>query len=134
MSKTYQTFFDDYANAINQQNFQQIKRHFKLPFILVHDEPRSVVSFDQELERKMKNFLLNLKQQGVESLAPQVHKVLSVSEDMTFVSVNWVVCDMLGEQSKQYINSYILSEQGEDKQIVTLIVDDKYDLFSQLLK
>ncbi len=134
MSNDYQAFFDAYANAINQQNFEQMKGHFKLPFILVHDEPRSVVSFDQELERKMKNFLFNLRQQGVEGLSAKVEKVLSVSEDMTFVSVCWSVSDMLGDQTKQYNNSYILSEQGDNKQIVTLIVDDKYDLFSQLLK
>lgn len=134
MSSTYQAFFNDYADAINQQNFEQLKQHFKLPFILVHEEPRSVVSFDQELERKVKNFLLNLRQQGIETLSATIQKVLSVSDDMTFVSVNWSFSDMLGEQTKQYTNSYILSEQGENREIVTLIVDDKYDLFSQLLK
>lgn len=134
MSSTYQAFFKQYADAINQQNFEQIKRYFKLPFILVYQEPRSVVSFDKELERKVKHFLLNLRQQGVEALSAKVEKVLNVSDDMTFVSVCWSASDMLGEQTKQYNNSYILSEQGDNKQIVTLIVDDKYDLFSQLLK
>jgi len=132
MLDKYQTFFNNYAQAINEQNFTEFKGCFKLPFILVHKEPKSVVSFNEELERKIKGFLLKLKEQGVFELKAKTNKVLNVADNMTFVSVSWDFLDADSELKETYTNSYILLEQ--ELQIITLIVDDKHDLFSQLLK
>lgn len=134
MTTNDQEFFQSYAEAINSQQFNMIKACFKLPFILVHKEPKSVVSFDQELERKVKGFLLNLKEKGIVKLSFSILKGLDVSSDMRFVSVEWHFTNEKGEVMEQYTNSYILSEIDQVLKIVTLIVDDKHDLFLQLLK
>lgn len=134
MNDLYQAFFANYAQAINSQQFNEIKACFKLPFILVHKEPKSVVSFDQELERKVKGFLLNLRDKGVVNLSFTILKSLDVSADMRFVSVAWEFTDSEGQAINQYVNSYILSVEAEELKIITLIVDDKHDLFIQLLK
>lgn len=129
-----QEFFEKYADAINAQRFDNIKDCFKLPFILVHKEPKSVVSFDQELERKVKGFLLKLKEEGIVKLSFNILKGLNVSSDMRFVSVQWSFTNDNEEVINQYTNSYIMAEVDQTLKIVTLIVDDKHDLFLQLLK
>ncbi len=134
MTTRYQAFFDGYVKAINEQDFAALKSCFKLPFILVHQEPRSVVSFDQELERKVKSFLLNLKEQGIQELRASIRKVFNMPTDMAFVTVDWQFICMDGKEHSQYTNSYILSEQQQKPEIITLIVDDKHDFFSQLLR
>ena len=134
MSSSIQAFFDRYAQAINSQNFCGIKDCFKLPFILVHKAPKSVVSFDEQLEQKVKGFLLKLRETGIVNLSFQLVKSLDVAGDMKFVSVQWAFTDEAGSVINQYTNSYILSLADEDIKIITLIVDDKHDLFIQLMK
>lgn len=134
MSSSIQAFFDRYAQAINSQNFGGIKDCFKLPFILVHKAPKSVVSFDEQLEQKVKGFLLKLRETGIVNLSFQLVKSLDVAADMKFVSVQWAFTDEAGSVINQYTNSYILSLADEDIKIITLIVDDKHDLFIQLMK
>lgn len=134
MSSNYQVFFEEYARALNSQQFDQIKACFKLPFILVHQEPQSVVSFDQQLEQKVKGLLLKLKEQGVADLSCNIVKAVDVSTEMKFVVIEWKFIDEMGTVINQYVNSYILAEQEDGLKIVTLIVDDKHDLFIQLMK
>lgn len=134
MSSNYQAFFEEYARALNNQQFDQIKACFKLPFILVHKEPQSVVSFDQQLEQKVKGLLLKLKEQGIADLSCNIVKAVDVSTDMKFVVIEWKFTDEMGTVINQYVNSYILSEQDDSLKIITLIVDDQHDLFIQLMK
>ena len=82
MSSSIQAFFDRYAQAINSQNFCGIKDCFKLPFILVYKAPKSVVSFDEQLEQKVKGFLLKLRETGIVNLSFQLVKSLDVAADM----------------------------------------------------
>lgn len=134
MSSSIQAFFDRYAQAINSQNFCGIKDCFKLPFILVHKAPKSVVSFDEQLEQKVKGFLLKLRETGIVNLSFQLVKSLDVAADMKFFSVQWAFINEAGSVIEEYTNSYILSLADADIKIITLIVDDKHDLFIQLMK
>lgn len=134
MSNQDHEFFQRYANAINSQRFDEIKACFKLPFILVHKEPKSVVSFDQELERKVKGFLLKLRSEGIVELSYKILKGIDVSSDMRFVAVEWRFINEFGATANQYTNSYILANEDQGQKIITLIVDDKHDFFLQLLK
>lgn len=134
MSSSIQAFFDRYAQAINSQNFCGIKDCFKLPFILVHKAPKSVVSFDEQLEQKVKGFLLKLRETGIVNLSFQLVKSLDVAADMKFVSVQWAFINEAGSVIEEYTNSNILSLADADIKIITLIVDDKHDLFIQLMK
>lgn len=129
----YQTFFQKYANAIENAELDAIEDFFKLPFILVSEQPKHLVEFDQELMARMQSLLELLEQQGIEQLLPKLNKVFRVSQDMMFVSVQWQFIDTRGEVVKQYTNSYMLAEQQQELKIVTLIVDNKHDLFAQLL-
>ena len=132
MKNKYQAFFNEYANALMYHDLHDIKQCFKLPFILVYQEPKHVVAFDAEVERKVKHLLLDMKNKGISLLTPQVIKAFEVSKDMAFVSVTWQFCDNTGKVIKQYTNSYMLSETSDSLQIVTLIVDDQHDLFLPL--
>lgn len=134
MCSNYQVFFENYAKALNAQRFEEIKACFKLPFILVHKEPQSVVSFDQQLEQKIKGLLIKLREQGIANLSCHFVNSVDVSTDMKFVVIEWTFRDEVGNTINQYVNSYILSEQEDGLKIVTLIVDDKHDLFIQLMR
>lgn len=132
MKNKYQAFFNEYANALMCHDLHDIKQCFKLPFILVYHEPKHVVAFDEEVERKVKQLLLDIKNKGIHLLSPQVIKAFEVSKEMAFVTVTWQFCDSSGSVLTQYTNSYMLSDSADRLQIVTLIVDDKHDLFLPL--
>ena len=129
-----QTFFDSYANAINEMDLASLKSHFSLPFIVVHKEPEGVISFDEELERKVKLFLMSLKTKGVSGLKATVSKSFDVSNYMTFVNIDWLLTDEDNAEIKSLSHSYIISNTQSRLSIVTLIVDDNSDLFLELFK
>ena len=127
-------FFEDYALAITQMDLSKIKQCFTMPFIVVHQEPEGVVSFDQELERKLKTLLISLKDRGIAGLKSRISSAINVSEHMTFVNVDWALFDENEQIVKSLSHSYIVSSSGNQLSIVTLIVDDNSDLFLALLK
>lgn len=127
-------FFDDYALAITQMDLSKIKRCFTMPFIVVHKEPEGVVSFDLELERKLKSFLISLKDKGISGLKCRISSALDVSDHMTFVNVDWALYDENEQIIKSLSHSYIVSSTEDKVNIVTLIVDDNSDLFMAFLK
>lgn len=127
-------FFDNYALAITHMELSKIKQCFTMPFIVVHKEPEGVVSFDQELERKLKTFLISLKDKGVSGLRCRISSALDVSDHMTFVNVDWALYDENEQIIKSLSHSYIVSSSESAISIVTLIVDDNSDLFMAFLK
>ena len=127
-------FFNDYALAITHMDLSKIKQCFTMPFIVVHKEPEGVVSFDQELERKLKTFLISLKDKGVAGLKSRISSALDVSDHMTFVNVDWALYDENEQIIKSLSHSYIVSSSENNISIVTLIVDDNSDLFMAFLK
>jgi hypothetical protein len=127
-------FFNDYALAITQMDLSKIKQCFTMPFIVVHKEPEGVVSFDQELERKLKTFLISLKDKGIAGLKSRISSALDVSDHMTFVNVDWALYDENEQIIKSLSHSYIVSSSENNISIVTLIVDDNSDLFMAFLK
>tara|TARA_Y100000034_G_C6520837_1_gene224120 strand:+ start:57 stop:464 length:408 start_codon:yes stop_codon:yes gene_type:complete len=127
-------FFNDYALAITHMDLSKIKQCFTMPFIVVHKEPEGVVSFDQELERKLKTFLISLKDKGIAGLKSRISSALDVSDHMTFVNVDWALYDENEQIIKSLSHSYIVSSSENNISIVTLIVDDNSDLFMAFLK
>ncbi|NVK25116.1 MAG: hypothetical protein HWE10_09330 [Gammaproteobacteria bacterium] len=124
-----EAFFEKYSNAISSLDLNTLKDSYSLPFILVHDEPKGVVAFSQELEEKIKAFLLEYKKLGVVDFHAQIEKVMPVSSNMTFVAVAWSYKNETSEVLELYKNSYMLTEVDGELKIVTLIVDDNNDLF-----
>lgn len=126
-------FFNKYSTAINELDLRVLKDSYSLPFILVHEEPKGVIAFSQELEQKIKSFLLEYKSLGVVEFDAQLQKVLSIAENMTFVAVEWSYKNVNKEVVDSYTNSYLLTEVDGELKIVTLIVDDNNDLFLSFL-
>mgnify|MGYP005989333965 CR=1 FL=1 len=126
-------FFVQYATAIKNFDLNELKSSYALPFIVVSDEPKSVISFDQELENKIKQFLIEVKNSAVVDIQPKIQKTLVLAEQMIFVSINWSYRDENSQILHEYINSYMLSDTDSELKIVTLIVDDQNDLFLSFL-
>lgn len=133
MNSKCEAFFLKYSNAINDLDLSTLKSSYSLPFILVHDEPKGVISFTQELEEKIKRFLFEYKKLGVVEFEADLQQVLSIADNMTFASVEWRYKNSENDVVDSYKNSYLLTEQDGELKIVTLIVDDSNDLFLSFL-
>lgn len=133
MNSQCESFFERYSTAINDLDLRTLKNSYSLPFILVHEEPKGVISFTQELEEKIKSFLLEYKKLGVVEFEANLQQVLSIADNMTFVAVEWRYKNSESDVVDSYKNSYLLTEQDGELKIVTLIVDDSNDLFLSFL-
>ena len=128
-----EAFLDGLANAVHDMDLESLQSRCALPFILVKEEPKSVITLKQELEEKLKGLLLAYNQLGVTNFTPKLKKAVPISEDMIYVTTEWSYCNSENEVVYSYENSYLLNEANGELKIVTLIVDDNEDLFLSLI-
>ncbi|MBU2918603.1 hypothetical protein KO505_11655 [Psychrosphaera sp. F3M07] len=133
MKQRFTEFFQLYATAMQNRQLKLLKSIYRLPFIIVHDEPKSVATFNLELEMKLKKVLASFQQMSVSSVEVQVNKAIHLSKDVHFANVNWTFKNEQGEIQLTYNTSYMLNVTEEDIKIITVIIDDENDTYLKLI-
>jgi len=125
-------FFSHYADIINNKsiNIKALTEKYSFPCILVQDEPQKVISSGSEFSSVMENVLADYQQLGVVNFSPNITKVLNVSSNMTFVAIQWSFKNENDEQVLCFNNSYLLSNQNDELNIVVFIVDESDEIFA----
>lgn len=133
MKQRFTEFFQLYATAMQNRQLKLLKSIYRLPFIIVHDEPKSVATFNLELEMKLKKVLASFQQMSVSSVEVQVNKAIHLSKDVHFANVSWTFKNEPGEIQLTYNTSYMLNVTEEDIKIITVIIDDENDTYLKLI-
>ena len=133
MKQRFTEFFQLYATAMQNRQLKLLKSIYRLPFIIVHDEPKSVATFNLELEMKLKKVLASFQQMSVSSVEVQVNKAINLSKDVHFANVSWTFKNEQGEIQLTYNTSYMLNVTEEDIKIITVIIDDENDTYLKLI-
>lgn len=133
MKQRFTEFFQLYATAMQNRQLKLLKSIYRLPFIIVHDEPKSVATFNLELEMKLKKVLASFQQMSVSSVEVQVNKAIHLSKDVHFTNVSWTFKNEPGEIQLTYNTSYMLNVTEEDIKIITVIIDDENDTYLKLI-
>jgi len=126
-------FFQLYAVAMQDRQLKQLKSIYRLPFIVVHDEPERVVSFDEELESNVKKILGLFDQLSITDIEPVIKKSIHLSNDVYFANVNWTFKNEQGEIKLTHNTSYMLNIIEDSIKIITVIIDDDNDTYLQLI-
>ena len=133
MRERVSEFFQKYAVAMQDRELQLLKSIYRLPFIIVHDEPERVVSFDDELEENLKKVLKSFDQRAITNIEVDVKKAIYLSNDIHFANVNWTFKNEQGEIQLSYNTSYMLSILEDTIKVITVIIDDENDTYLKLL-
>lgn len=133
MFEQFTAFFQQYANAMEDRQLTILKSIYRLPFIIVHDEPKSVVSSNEELENNLKTILTSFENLAITKVEAVVRKAIHLSSDVYFTNVNWTFKDGQGDIKLSYNTSYMLNMNGQDIKIMTVIIDDENDTYLKLL-
>lgn len=126
-------FFKHYAVAMQDRQLKLLKSIYRLPFIIVHDEPERVISFDEELESNLKKVLDSFDQREISNIDVMVKKAIHLSNDVHFANVNWTFKNQQDEVQLTYNTSYMLSIIEDNIKVMTVIIDDENDTYLQLL-
>ncbi|GHB75202.1 hypothetical protein GCM10008107_26010 [Psychrosphaera saromensis] len=133
MRQRVSEFFQKYAVAMQDRELKLLKSIYRLPFIIVHDEPERVVSFDAELETNLKKVLESFDQRAITNIEVEVKKAIRLSNDIHFANVNWTFKNEQGEIQLSYNTSYMLSILEDTIKVITVIIDDENDTYLKLL-
>jgi hypothetical protein len=126
-------FFQQYAVAMQDKELALLKSIYRLPFIIVQDELKSVISFEQKLESNLTKVLGTFEQLGITNIKAKVKKAIHLSNDIHFANVNWTFENEQGEVQITYNTSYMLSLTEECIKVITVIIDDENDTYLQLI-
>ena len=133
MFEQFTIFFQQYSKAMEDRELTILKSIYRLPFIIVHDEPKSVVSSEQELENNLKTILTSFESLAITKVDTLVKKAIHLSNDVYFTNVSWTFKNEQDDVKLSYNTSYMLNVDEQDIKIMTVIIDDENDTYLKLL-
>lgn len=128
-----QEFFNKYADAVKVADVETLKSLYQLPFIVVHDETKSVMNHSEQLTQAISDVLMSLQMQEIITIYAKPRAVLNVSGNLHFATIDWQFEKATGESFLNYPTSYILKVNETGVSIVTIVIDDEADLYLELL-
>jgi len=122
MTKTVQSFFNDYAAALLSLSAEAISGFYKTPMAVYSDQGVQAVSKQEEVLAFWKK---GIKPYAAQKIAKAVPKVLSeehASDTLVVCKVLWENYDEANTQVSKETNHYILAEKDSSFSIVGLII------------
>lgn len=124
MASQSETFFEDYAMALNSDNANILSEFHLLPTIFMTDQKKKVCNDHDELMKYNTRLIENLEQAGVAKHIPLVNQAMRLSESVLFCNVRWRCFDRDDNVMFSSNCSYTLQQASEDVfKIIVVVLD-----------
>ena len=124
MASQSETFFEEYAEALNSGDANTLSGFHLLPTIFMNDQKKKVCNGHDELMRYNTRLLENLEHAGVAKHVPLVNQAMRLSESVLFCNVRWRCFDRDDNVMFSSTCSYTLQQESEDVfKIIVVVLD-----------
>ena len=135
MSSQTETFFENYANALNIRSAQELAHYHLVPCVFMVDESKNIYHDMADIEGVFKRLLNAFESRRIVSYAPQVNQAIRLSENILFANVRWQFCNSEKETVISCHCSYTLQQVDENKlKIIVEVIDDEDNVISSLMQ
>lgn len=133
MASQSETFFVEYADALDKGDIQQLTDLHFVPSVFVSDETKHICAIEQDVHKYNAELVSALRRVGVCRHEAQVNQAMRLSDSILFVTVKWRMMDENDQQVFSCYCSYTLQSHGDTLRVVVAVLDDENKQISQLL-
>ena len=123
------TFFEQYENAFNQKDVEQLVPYYFLPTILMNADEKLIFVRAEQIEDFLHQIIQEATQSGVERIAVELKQVMKLAKNIVFCNVEWRYFDKQGDNIMISPVSYTLQLKDEGHPQIIAIVRDKEPAF-----